>query len=320
MDLLSSLLSSLRIESTSISGWDLTAPWGVNVRNFDPGYCISVLEGQCWARFPGEDPVLLLAGDSLLAPRGKQIAILSSPDADTVEIWDLPWRGEDFHGLDALHQPASAQKVTWGGGGEHSRLLGLAFTFQQGSSDFLLSALPPFITLRGDQAGIFHLIHPAIEFLVDDTNPGYFAVASHLAQLIIVGLLRTHILSADIHPTGWLRGMGDPAIARALNAIHTALQQQWTVASLAETAAMSRSAFASRFARLVGQTPIDYLSQWRIQQAAGLLINTKRSLVDIASQVGYQSDRVFRQAFRQRLGLSPSTYRRMHNDRHAPGY
>lgn len=319
MDLLSSLLSSLRIESTSISRWDLSAPWGVDLRDFEPGFCISVLEGQCWFRFPGEPPIQLLPGDSLLVPRGRPGALLSSPETEEIiAIWDLPWRGDDYHGLDAYHQPASAQQVSWGGGGERSRLLGLAFTFQRGSSDFLLSALPPLITLRSGEAGIFPLIQPAIEFLVDDGNPGYFAVAAHLAELIIVGLLRAHILSADSHPVGWLRGMRDPAIARSLMAIHTAPQRQWTVATLAERAALSRSAFASRFARLVGHTPIDYLNQWRIRQATGLLINTRRSLADIAAQVGYQSDRVFRQAFRQRLGVSPSTYRQQYRGTDKP--
>ena len=226
---------------------------------------------------------------------------------------DLPWLGERFQGLDTGNQPTSASQVTVGGGGPSARLLGLAFTFQKGSGDFLLSALSPLMILRGNEAGILPLTHPAIECLIDDTSPGYFAVATQLAELILISVLRANIIGANAYPVGWLRGMQDQNIIKALSAIHAQPQHRWTVLKLAAETNMSRSAFAERFTRLVGTSPIDYLHRWRTSLAADQLRTTKLALSTIAQLLGYQSDRALRRVFKQHMGLSPQQYRQQFN-------
>lgn len=315
MDLLSSVLSSLRVESIFISGWRLSEPWGVDVSAFDPGYCLTVLEGRCLVELSSGETLVLAVGDSLMAPLGGNCSIFSSAQANRINLDKLPWRGEKFRGLDAFTQPAAATHVTWGGCGATSRLLGLAFTFQQSTGDFLLSALPEFMILRHNEAGMFPLTQQAMDFLVDDTSPGYFAVARQLANLVIIGQLRSYLLSSENHPIGWLRGMQDRAIAKAMTAIHSHPEKAWTVAMLAAQANMSRSAFAARFTSLIGIPPIDYLHRWRISLAEEKLISTHESVANIAAALGYRSDRVFRHSFKKCTGLPPQKHRAKYRSR-----
>lgn len=314
MDLLSSILSALKIEATSISRWELSSPWGVDVIDFSPGYCLTVVSGHCWVQLPGSECLQLCSGDSLLVPGGGTCQLLSEPDSVAIPLGELPWQGDDYQGLDARHQPASAQQVRWGGGGEACHLLGLAFTFQSGLSDFLLKALPDTNILHRDDAKLMPLTQQAIENLIDDDQPGYIAVAGHLAEFIIVSMLRSVILSEKGESVGWLRGLQDPHIHRALTSIHSSPQQNWSLSQLATQALLSRSAFAERFHRLVGVTPMEYVNRWRIQIAADLLIRQDSSLQQIAEDVGYQTDRAFRRVFKQVLGESPSSFRRRNSD------
>lgn len=313
MDLLSHILSSLKIESTSISSWHLSDPWGVNVRNYDPGYCLIVAEGSCWVE-TDDDNVQLFTGDSIMAPRGGSCKITSTPGAATTDLKDLPWSDTRSRILDSKNHPDSAISVNHGGGGATCRLLGLAFVFESMSGEFVMSSLPTFIRLRGIDASTLPSIKPLIESLIHDDKPGYFAVAAQMAELVIMGLLRYYVLSSKNHSPGWLLGMQDQAIQKALLAIHAEPDQQWTVPKLASLCHLSRSAFASRFAKQVGKTPIDYLNNWRITISTQKLRTGNCSISQVAVSTGYQSDRVFRQAFKQRMGLSPQQYRKQFSD------
>lgn len=309
MDLLSHFLSMLKVESTSISSWHLSAPWGVRVRDYDPGFCFIVAEGECWVEIDSREAIRLKEGDTLLVPRGGACKLMSHLGVVATDLHDLEWSEERSARLDRTFQPGSAITVSHGGQGALCRLVGLAFTIQSGQGGFVLRSLPEFIVLRGANASILSLTRPAIESLISDRKPGYFAVAKHMSELIVVGLLRSYILTDEGFSPGWLEGLRDPYITKAMLAIHEKPERQWTVSLLAATTNLSRSAFAARFCRLVGQSPIEYLNGWRITLAASMLIESYDSVASIAYLVGYQSDRVFRQAFKQRMGMSPRQYR-----------
>lgn len=312
MDLLSNVLLSLKVESTLISEWRLSEPWGIDIRDFSPGFCLNVVEGHCWFYAPGLAPQKLLPGDSLLAPRGGVCALASATDTPLASLPQI-WRQPTFENLDAAHRPAAPARVEWGGGGAETRLLGLAFTFQGRGRNLLLDVLPEFIVVRSRSAGVLPAVQLAIELLTTEpleAKPGYFAVAKPLAEMIFVSLLRTFVLAESQHPISWLRGLSDAKIAKALEAIHATPINQWTVPSLASLAGMSRSAFAARFTDLVGQPPIEYLISWRVQLASDLLLSSTQPIPAIAQMLGFQSDRVFRQAFKQRIGVAPLSYRK----------
>jgi AraC-like DNA-binding protein len=309
MDLLSHFLLMLKVESTSISSWQMSSPWGVNVRDYEPGFCFMVEHGTCWIDSLTGGTVQLGEGDTLLVPRGGACKLMSTPGADLTDLHDLNWSDDRPATLDRSYQPGSAISVVHGGGGTVCRLLGLAFTIESGQGEFVLSQIPQFVVLRKEDASTLAMTRAAVHSLVLDSKPGYFAVAKHMAELIVIGLLRAYILTDQSFTPGWLKGLRDTYITKSMLAMHEQPEKQWTVPQLASAANLSRSAFAARFSKLVGMSPIDYLHNWRITLAQEMLKNSKRSITAIASSLGYQSDRVFRQAFKQRLNLSPREYR-----------
>jgi len=123
--------------------------------------------------------------------------------------------------------------------------------------------------------------------------------------------VRAHIASSsETCKSGWLRAIFDPKIGAALKAMHERIENPWTVETLAAAAGMSRSAFALRFKELLGETPLEYLTNWRMYKATGLLQGNDRKLLEVAKSVGYDSDAAFSKAFKRVLGTAPREYRR----------
>jgi AraC-like DNA-binding protein len=124
----------------------------------------------------------------------------------------------------------------------------------------------------------------------------------------VIQLLRAHIASEPSRSKGWLRAVFDPQLGAALSALHDKVDAPWTVESLAESAGMSRSAFAARFKELLGQTPLEYVTEWRMQKAMQLLEQRDKKLIDVARSVGYESDAAFSKAFKRVVGANPGEY------------
>jgi AraC-like DNA-binding protein len=131
-----------------------------------------------------------------------------------------------------------------------------------------------------------------------------------LADILLIQAIRVHIASGNCGETGWLRALADKQVGAALESMHKSIGQHWTVAALAASAGMSRSAFALRFKELVGETPLEYLTRWRIYQAAMLLREGDKTLIDVAHSIGYDSDGAFNKAFKRIMGATPGDYRR----------
>jgi AraC-like DNA-binding protein len=138
--------------------------------------------------------------------------------------------------------------------------------------------------------------------------PGSEVVATRLAEILFIQVLRAHIAAGPERNKGWLRAIFDPQIGNALSAIHDKVNAPWTVESLAAAARMSRSAFAARFKELLGQTPLEYVTEWRMQKAIQLLQQRDRKLMDVARSVGYESDAAFSKAFKRVVGTNPGAH------------
>src|SRR5438477_3077732 len=136
------------------------------------------------------------------------------------------------------------------------------------------------------------------------------STAASIAEVLFIQVLRAHIASGPEHNKGWLRAIFDPQIGAALSAIHDRVNTPWTVESLAEAAGMSRSAFAARFKELLGQTPLEYVTQWRMQKAIQLLERRDKKLPEVARLVGYESDAAFSKAFKRVVRANPGEYLR----------
>lgn len=313
MDLLSQILSSFRTETTLVSRWTLRAPWSIGVFDFRPGYFLTVTKGECWILKASDRPIHLKVGDAIIMAHGSDCVISSSrTPGEPTALTDLPWQGATFDPANPINQPELSSVVDWGGKGEATSILGLAFTFERQTHNTLIQSLPRVITQRRESTELLPLFHPAIEQLTNDTEPGYFAVARQMAELMIIELIRRYALSGGHRQAGWMKGYNDKSLNKALSAIHFQPEHSWSVAELAERCGLSRSAFSARFHQVVGDTPIKYLHQWRIYLACEKLIRSRDSITQIAEQLGYDSDRALRRVFREIMNVSPSTYRR-HN-------
>jgi AraC-like DNA-binding protein len=320
MDALSEILRSIKPQSARAGVMRLSEPWGFSTpKGGELVGPTTVVYGNavgepCWVTLPERDTVLRLdPGDVILI--SCEHTLQSALDVPTVNIVELLWQS----GLKAnpqfnLHdEPNKPQHVRWGGSGCETRLLG--FTFGQ-DRDFrlgnpLLRSLPPYILVRKDSSRQFPWIHAAIDFLASEPaeSPGFTATVLPLSELVLVSIVRSHLLNEPDVTRGWLRGLTDPGIARALQAIHERPSAPWTVRALAEVAGRSRTSFAIRFAELVENAPIDYLNQWRMHLAAEQLLASRVNLAKLGSELGYASDTAFRNAFKRRYGVVPSRFR-----------
>ncbi|KRB93543.1 AraC family transcriptional regulator [Noviherbaspirillum sp. Root189] len=315
VDLLSDVLLSIRVEATAFVNFHLRAPWGLEIKDadrFEPAYCYCIIEGRAIALQNGKDPVTLLPGDTLLLPHGGASTIASSPDAKLTLVGDI-WQQQQLPNFDASAKTSKPIHVHLGAGGDTTRALALAYRFRGQRHLGLMAALPQTLVLRGGQHGATPFIRTALDFLTVEeasSTPGYMALANELAELLFISFLREYIIQERQHAPGWLRALFDPQIRKALQAIHQRPQHAWTVEGLAEQSGMSRSAFAQRFNECAGQSPIDYLTEWRVTMARDALANSDRSIGEILASVGYQSESAFRKAFLKKTGTTPSEFRK----------
>lgn len=200
----------------------------------------------------------------------------------------------------------------YGGGGAPTTIVSGFLSFDSASLRPITQLLPSLILVKADQAQTLAL-HNTVRMLAAEMevqSPGSEVVANRLAEVLFIQTLRAHIASgAESCKLGWLRAIFDPQIGAALQAVHADVNGSWTVETLAAAAGMSRSAFAVRFKELLGQTPLDYVTEWRMQKAVLLLKEEDKKLVEVAQSVGYESDAAFSKAFKRVVGVTPGEYR-----------
>lgn len=312
MDTLSEFLANVHIEASSLSRFELGHPWGITMGG--PAFLFVVAQGQCILKEKNGLPLALNPGDSVLALRGDFVSLASDETAATVGIADI-WRANNLPMLkmdgDGQSRPMS---IKWGGEGAPTLLLGLAVTLpKSGPSVALVKSLPPIIVQTHDQTQLLPWVNQTIGFLRQEqtsSKAGYMATAAALAQFVLISLLRSVSLSAETRAIPRFNDSAATGIARALQLMRTRPDHAWKVAELAVEAGMSRTVFAQRFAAVMGYTPIDYLKSCRMQLAAQQVLAAKTPIAELASELGYQSERAFRHVFKREHGLSPTAYRK----------
>lgn len=313
-DLLSDVLTALRVDSSALYVFDFHGPWGVEIDELPVSFSWTVMEGIVWMTSPGAPPIILQRGDTFLLPRGtgrKSYVLASSGNVSPARGQDL-WRQAQLQGFEPGTRMERPMHVRWGHDGSLTRVVSAAFGFNDRQLGPLVAALPDLIVVRAAQAGA-EFIDALLRFPLDQEEaeqPGFSALATQTAQLLLVHVVRTYAVSIGNDAMGWLAGLGDRRIARALTCIHREPERTWTVAGLAQSAGMSRSQFAKRFLACVGQTPMHYLCAWRMHLAREALVHRDTSVTVLAQDLGYQSDAAFRAAFRRVTGQPPREFRR----------
>ncbi|MBI2311466.1 MAG: AraC family transcriptional regulator [Betaproteobacteria bacterium] len=303
MDVLSDILSSLHLKGGVYFRCDFSAPWGMEIKPTPVAEFHLITRGQCWLRVPSRPtPIPLHSGDVVVFPHGDAHTLLDAPGSEAVPAEKIvAGQNLDHYG-----------PVVYGGDGLPAGILCGYFEFDREARHPLIAALPPVIHIRGTDTHDFAWLQTAITFIAQETReprPGGDAVVNRLAEVLFIQILRVHIERAEM-PLGLLAAIADKQIGAALAHLHNAPEKPWSVASLANRVAMSRSAFAARFARLVGQSPMDYLARRRMDKARELLEVHRMSVAAVAEKVGYRSEAAFGKAFKKIVGTGPGAFRR----------
>jgi len=215
----------------------------------------------------------------------------------------------------ALH-PKDAQGTVYAlrGNGPLTRVTGGFFDIDTLRVNPLMQALPPVIHLKGSDAAVQRWLAPTLDFIhaeMDAGMQGAQTVLRRMADVLFIQAVRAYATQHGC-VSGWLRGLSDRRIGQALMTLHARYAEPWTLESLAREVGMSRTLLAVQFKELVGESPINYLTRWRITRAANRLRSERVSLDRVAEGVGYTSDAVFSKAFRRITGVAPGRFRREH--------
>lgn len=302
-DPLGEALHLLRLEGTLYCQSQLYAPWGIAIPALAPQMSFVVMtQGRRWLVVEGRAPEPLETGALTLIPHGVRHSLLSHPDVQPVPLFDLPIQKvtERF------------ERVHIDGGGELSRATYGVMRFEHAAASRLIAALPSVVHLVpwADEAGWMQSTLRMIEREARSLRPGGETVITRLADVLVVQALRAWLESAPEARKGWFAALRDPQIGRALAVMHREPERASSVRLLAKYTGMSRSAFCARFTELLGESPIRYLTRWRLDVARARLRQGDVALAELAEQSGYQSDVAFCRAFKREFGVTPASVRR----------
>ncbi|MBB5518739.1 AraC family transcriptional regulator [Amphiplicatus metriothermophilus] len=304
MDVLSDILNIVKLQGSLYFRTEFSPPWGVCVPDYaSVARFHLVTRGQCWVRVAGAgDAVRLAAGDLIVIPHGREHRLSDEPDRPAMLVDEVVQRA-GFKGAGAL---------VYGGPDRASPacLVCGHFAFDPNAGRLLLGALPPYIHVKGFQSLNYGWIDEAMKFITHEVHeraPGADAIINRLSEILFIQTMRHHARQTDV---GLLAGLRDPQLARALSAIHQAPDRDWTVEALASEAGMSRTVFSERMRERIGCSPIQYLTQWRMELASRMLTRRDANLARIAPAVGYQSVGAFIRAFKKHFGVGPGRYQK----------
>lgn len=314
MDALSEVLRAIQVDSAFFYHGEFTAPFSVrspHSSKLNPyidqtdGHVIVyhlLTQGTAIAKLDDNTRLALEAGDIVIFPHGDPHTIHSGDASRPVDVES------------ALQQIfADGLKLArMGGGGEVTRFVCGYMVCEPELSTVLLSGLPPVfkVSIRADDSGRW--LEQSISYSITQasvSDSGSKAVLGKLCETLFAETLRRYVAASPLQQRGWLAGVLDPEIGKVLASMHREPAAPWTVAQLAESAGMSRSVLAARFRHYLGEPPMAYLTRWRLQLGARMLLKTSHSVARVASEVGYESEAAFNRAFKRQFAEPPARYR-----------
>jgi AraC-like DNA-binding protein len=317
MDVLSDLLGTIRLRSMVFAQTVLAPPWGISA---GPSRQIAfhiLARGHAWLEIDDREPLRVQEGNAVLLAPGRAHTLRDSLRTRPRPLSEWMESG--------AFSPLSGDA---GRGAEAGALLVCGcFRFEDEGSEALISALPPVIHSGELPGDVGPWVAQTIKLITAESavqGPGTATVVDRLCDVLFVYLLRSYLSESAQRGPSLLRALADPPIGASLRLIHESPDKAWTVPSLAARVGMSRSAFAARFADAVGETPMRYLTLWRLRKAAGMLRAGRASIAEVAAHVGYDSEASFNKAFKRSMGVAPGVYRRASRgsddaERTAPG-
>jgi AraC family transcriptional activator of mtrCDE len=314
MDVLSDILAHLGLEGSLYFTTEFNPPWGVQVPSYKNVIRFHfVVRGECWVRVgEARRPVRLAPGDFILIPHGAQHALLDMATREALQLDDVLARS-GYSGTGCFVYGGTPTD-------RQTRMICGHLAFDANARHPLLDTLPDHLVVRATEKMSGSWFDLTLRFLAHEADAGAdrigtTAVIKRLTEIIFIQVMNTW-LERERPEQGLLAALADRRLGQSLRAIHRNPSQSWTVASLAREAGMSRTVFAERFKKLSGLSPLHYLTQWRLEKARCLLVESPHSVAAIADSVGYQSLAAFNRAFKKHTTLSPGAYKRHRSSTH----
>ena len=313
VDPLSSVLQAVKLSGGVFLEARFTAPWCVtssieaeDCRPYltDPAQLIAyhyVIEGRLLLQIEREPPVEVSAGEIVLFPRNDEHVMASSTGLQPIRAGTLVQPSQN----------GGLARIEHGGGGALTRIV-CGFLGGSEARNPLISALPRALKLDLRDGRAREWVEASVRFAAQELALGGLAAAgvvARVAELLLVEAVRSYAAALPADEAGWLKGLRDPYVGRALALIHGELGRAWTTEALAQEVGLSRSAFAERFTEAVGMPPMRYATHWRMQLAKQELLEGRKPLAQIAFAAGYESEAAFSRAFKRELGEPPARWR-----------
>jgi AraC-like DNA-binding protein len=315
MDVLSEVLKVVKLQGAMFYNGEFSSPWSFRAppsRTVAPYVAPAaahviiyhlLTEGCASARLVDGERVILNVGDIVIFPHGDAHFLENGPPTKPVDMQNELAR--------ICSQGLKLSRM--GGGGEVTRFVCGFMACEPRLSQVFLSGLPPVfkVSIRNDASGRW--LENSIRFSVneaDASRAGGEAVLAKLSEVLFVETLRAYIAHLPAEQTGWLAGARDSEVGKTLALMHRSPAHPWTIASLAKEAGVSRSVLAERFRYYLNETPMAYLTCWRLQLGAQMLASTSHSVSQIAAEVGYESEAAFNRAFKREFETPPARFRR----------
>jgi len=299
MDALSTVLSATSLKSVVYSKFPLASPWGLDIVKDENSQFWRLVSGSCTVGAPDGTIIEMAEGDLVFVPNGSAHWI-----ADSSKSLRMP--SPEF--VKARREGINVFNT----GGNITTLIAGHFEFDYRALHPFLKDLPPIIHIKQYVTENQLLLKQVTQLMLNELNndrPGSTMMLKCLSEIMFVSIIRSYLDQAAPN-SGFLSALNNTRISKALKLMQDSPQNNWTLESLASEIGMSRSVFFNQFKKLVHETPLSYLTNWRIRQAQTLLISDNRNISGIAESVGYQSEAAFNRIFKLKTGQTPAVYRR----------
>ncbi|MEO1129511.1 MAG: AraC family transcriptional regulator [Planctomycetota bacterium] len=301
-DPLGETLHSFRLEGVVYARSHLTAPWGVEMPPMPECLMFHIVTaGECRMEFDDREPEILRPGEFALMPRGEGHLIMHKQGARTTPYFDLPIE----------HVCERYEVLHYGGGGEETTLICGAVTFEHPAARDLVELLPSLIHIKTWNTPHAEWMHSTLRLMAAEASsrqPGGETIVTRLADILVIQAIRAWLVEHPESRRGWLGALHDERIGPALLEMHRDPTKDWTVAALASSVSMSRSAFSSRFTELVGESAMQYLTRWRMHLAGSWLRGGDITAAECGARLGYNSEAAFSRAFKRVMGVPPGAW------------
>jgi AraC-type DNA-binding domain-containing proteins len=300
MDPLAEIFTQMRVRKASFTRLDASAPWGFVSKGEQAVKFVMVVRGSgILTSGHSPDPIPLRSGDVFIMLDDEPYRLFDHEGSQMIDCVDVEKLRVGHH-------------IELGGGGALTTFVSGAFEIDALDAQPLLTVLPKLLHLKLDQNRSL-AFQSVLELLAAETEApglGSEAVTSRLFELLFVHAIRAFASQPKGPTHGWLAAVVDRNLLHAIKAIHAEPARNWTVELLAREAGLSRSAFASRFKAVVGRTPLEYLTQWRIYRATRMIQRRGAALAEVSRNVGYDSPAAFNRAFKKETGQTPGAFRK----------